>query len=368
MAPGSGTALAPRRCEVRRSDNWWATLRRCKEVYDHISRVAPTSATVLIVGESGTGKELVAQALHEFSGRRQGPYVALNCSAMSPMLIESELFGHERGSFTGADRQHHGVFERAKRGTLFLDEVTEMPMELQVKLLRVLETGTFTRTGGEVQLSVNVRFLAATNRRPEEAIKQGKLREDLYYRLKVFQLSLRGLRDRIEDVPMLAEHFLTQTAALEGRPKRFTSEALAVLTAYSWPGNVRELKNAVYSAYILAGSEITVDCLPSEIVRPAPTPMPDNNVPVSIGMTAAEVERRLIIATLAHFDGSKTKAAETLGTQSQDAVQPTSGVPQTRLLKLSLTRKTPQDRSTRRLRSAAAQEFAQRCRLRARLP
>jgi len=284
-----------------------------QEVYDQISRVAPTSATVLIVGESGTGKELVAQALHEFSGRRQGPYVALNCSAMSPTLIESELFGHERGSFTGADRQHHGVFERAKHGTLFLDEVTEMPMELQVKLLRVLETGTFTRTGGEVQLSLNVRFLAATNRQPEEAIKQGKLREDLYYRLKVFQLSLRGLRDRIEDVPVLAEHFLTQTAALEGRPKRFTPEALAVLTAYSWPGNVRELKNAVYSAYILAGSEITVDCLPSEIVRPAPTPMADNNVPVSIGMTAAEVERRLIIATLAHFDGSKTKAAETLG-------------------------------------------------------
>jgi two-component system, NtrC family, response regulator AtoC len=275
-----------------------------KEVYAHISRVAPTSATVLIVGESGTGKDLVAQALHEFSGRRQGPFVALNCSAMSPTLIESELFGHERGSFTGADRQHHGVFER---------EVTERPMELQVKLLRVLETGTFTRTGGEVQLSLNVRFLAATNRQPGEAVKQGKLREDLYYRLKVFQLSLRGLRDRAEDVPMLAEHFLTQTAAIEGQPKRFTSEALAALKAYSWPGNVRELKNAVYSAYILAGSEITVDCLPSEIIRPAATPMPDIDVPVSIGMTAAEAERRLIIATLAHFDGSRAKAAETLG-------------------------------------------------------
>ncbi|HET9361529.1 MAG TPA: sigma-54 dependent transcriptional regulator [Vicinamibacterales bacterium] len=284
-----------------------------REVYDHISRVAPTSATVLIVGESGTGKELVARTLHDLSRRRLGPYIALNCSALSPMLIESELFGHERGSFTGADRRHHGVFERAMRGTLFLDEVTEMPAELQVKLLRVLETGTFTRTGGETPIAVDVRFLAATNRRPEEAIKQGKLREDLYYRLKVFQLSLRRLRDRPEDVPLLAEHFLTQTAALEGQTKQFTSEALAMLTAYVWPGNVRELKNAVYSAYILAGSEITVDCLPVEIAMPEPTPAPGCNIPVNIGMTAAEAERRLILATLSHFTGSKSKTAETLG-------------------------------------------------------
>jgi DNA-binding NtrC family response regulator len=284
-----------------------------KEVYDHISRVAPTSATVLIVGESGTGKELVARMLHDLSRRWDGPYVALNCSAMSPSLIESELFGHERGSFTGAERRHHGVFERSMGGTLFLDEVTEMPIELQVKLLRVLETGTFTRIGGEVPLSVDVRFIAATNRLPEEAVKQGKLREDLYYRLKVFQLSLRRLRDRAEDVPMLAEHFLAQTEALEGPHKQFTSEALALLAAYSWPGNVRELKNAVYSAYILAGSEITVACLPSEISTPVETLVPEHYIPVNIGMTAAEAERRLIVATLAHFEGSKCRAAETLG-------------------------------------------------------
>jgi DNA-binding NtrC family response regulator len=229
------------------------------------------------------------------------------------MLIESELFGHERGSFTGAERRHHGVFERAMRGTLFLDEVTEMPAELQVKLLRVLETGTFTRIGGEAPLAVDVRFLAATNRRPEEAVKQGKLREDLYYRLKVFQLSLRRLRDRPEDVPQLAEHFLAQTSAIEGRTKQFTPEALAMLSAYSWPGNVRELKNAVYSAYILASSEITIECLPAELVTPAAPPAPGRHIPVNIGMTAAEAERRLILATLLHFTGSKNKTAETLG-------------------------------------------------------
>jgi two-component system response regulator AtoC len=284
-----------------------------KEVYDHISRVAPTGATVLIVGESGTGKELVARTVHDLSRRRHEPYVALNCSAISPMLIESELFGHERGSFTGADRRHHGVFERALRGTLFLDEVTEMPMELQVKLLRVLETGTFTRTGGETPLPVDIRFLAATNRQPEEAVKQGKLRADLYYRLKVFQLSLRTLRDRPEDVPLLAEHFLTQISVLEGQSKRFTSEALALLAAYAWPGNVRELKNAVYSAYIRSGPEITVEYLPPEILVPVTTSASGDTVPVNIGMTTAEAERRLILATLGHFAGSKSRSAETLG-------------------------------------------------------
>jgi two-component system, NtrC family, response regulator AtoC len=283
-----------------------------KEVYAHISRVAPTNATVLIVGESGTGKELVARTLHDLSRRRHGPYVALNCSALSPMLIESELFGHERGSFTGADRRHHGVFERATHGTLFLDEVTEMPMELQVKLLRVLESGTFTRTGGETPLPVDIRFLAATNRQPEEAIKQAKLREDLYYRLKVFQLSLHTLRDRAEDVPLLAEHFLTQIAALEGASKRLMPEALAMLTSYAWPGNIRELKNALYSAYILAGPEITVECLPAEILRPATLAL-GHTIPIKVGMTVEEVERRLILATLDHLNGSKRKAAKTLG-------------------------------------------------------
>jgi len=284
-----------------------------KVVYNHISRVAPTSATVLIVGESGTGKELVARTVHDLSRRRQGPYIALNCSALSPMLIESELFGHERGSFTGADRRHHGVFEQAMGGTLFLDEVTEMPAELQVKLLRVLENGSFNRIGGETPIAVDVRFLAATNRQPEEAVRQGRLREDLYYRIKVFQLSLQRLRDRSEDVALLAEHFLAHTSALEGQTKQFTPEALAMLTAYRWPGNVRELKNAVYSAYIMAGAEITADCLPVEIRRTAAPHELERNVPVSIGMTVAEAERRLILATLSHFSGSKSRTAEALG-------------------------------------------------------
>ena len=184
-------------------------------------------------------------------------------------------------------------------------------MELQVKLLRVLESGTFTRTGGETPLPVDIRFLAATNRPPKEAIKEGKLREDLYYRLKVFQLSLRTLRDRAEDVPVLAEHFLAQISELEGASKRLTSEALAILMAYAWPGNVRELKNALHSAYILAGHEITVECLPTEILRPG---LPrGHSIPINIGMTVEEVERQLILATLGHLNGSKRKTAKMLG-------------------------------------------------------
>ena len=289
---------------------------RMREVYDHISRVAPTNATVLIVGESGTGKEVAARTIHSLSRRRRGPFVALNCGAISPALIESELFGHERGSFTGADRRHHGVFERATRGTLFLDEVTEMSIDLQVKLLRVLETGSFTRTGGEAPISMDVRFLASTNRKPEEAVKQGLLREDLFYRLKVFQLALPPLRERAEDVGPLSEHFLEQVAASEGSPKRLTPEALQVLTAYRWPGNVRELKNTIYSAYILSGDDITPDNLPAEVRTPRGTDTAaagDHTLHVPVGMTMAEAEQRLIVATLSHFDGNKMKTAKMLG-------------------------------------------------------
>jgi len=285
-----------------------------RDIYEQISRVAPTNATVLVVGESGTGKELVARTIHDLSRRRHGPFVALNCGAMSPTLIESELFGHERGSFTGADRRHRGVFERAMRGTLFLDEVTEMPPELQVKLLRVLETGSFTRTGGESPLTVDVRFIAATNRNPEDAVKQGKLRDDLYYRLKVFQMVLPRLRDRTDHIEGLSSHFLTQIADSEGPSKRLTPEALGVLKEHSWPGNVRELKNAVYSGYILASSDITPACLPVEIRNPGTANTgAEPGLGVHVGMTLAEAERRLIVATLSHFDGSKIRAADVLG-------------------------------------------------------
>src|SRR5213078_3608500 len=179
-----------------------------QKLYDQLGRVAPTSATVLLVGESGTGKELAAQTIHEVSRRKRAPFLPLNCGAVSPQLIESELFGHEKGSFTGADRQHKGYFERAHGGTLFLDEITEMPQELQVKLLRVLETGRFMRVGSTVSQESDVRIIAATNRLPHQAVAAGKLREDLLYRLNVFPIDLPPLRDRISDVELLANHFL----------------------------------------------------------------------------------------------------------------------------------------------------------------
>jgi two-component system response regulator AtoC len=283
-----------------------------------IARIAPSSASVLISGESGTGKDVVARTIHELSRRRHGPFVAVNCGAIPPPLMESELLGHERGSFTGADRRHKGVFERASRGTLFLDEITEMPIEFQVKLLRVLETESLSRVGGEELISVDVRILTSTNRNPQEAIEQGKLREDLYYRLKVFELHLPPLRERPGDIALLAQHFLETLGRVEGARKRLSDATLERLVAYSWPGNVRELRNVVHSAYILAGMCIEVDDLPGDVRAgrpsnrskkgPARDPLQE-----LVGMPIAEVERRLIAATLAHCDGSKVKAADLLG-------------------------------------------------------
>ena len=235
-------------------------------IYDMIARVAPTDATVCIVGESGTGKEVVAQAVHELSRRRKGPFVPVNCGAVSPTLIESTLFGHEKGSFTGAERMHRGVFEQASGGTLFLDEVSEMPAELQVKLLRVLETGTVMRIGGEVPIAMDVRVIAATNRVPEQAIQEGKLREDLWYRLNVFPIGLPPLRERAGDIEVLAEHFLAELNAGRGRTSAGVSAARAALLRYGWPGNVRELKNLVHRAYILGETEIGAECLPAELI------------------------------------------------------------------------------------------------------
>jgi DNA-binding NtrC family response regulator len=286
-----------------------------------IARIAPSSASVLISGESGTGKDVIARTIHELSRRRHSPFIAVNCGAISPSLMESELFGHERGSFTGADRRHKGVFERASRGTLFLDEITEMPIELQVKLLRVLETGTFSRVGGEEVVSVDVRILASTNRGLQDAIKDGKLREDLYYRLKVFHLDLPPLRERREDTPLLAQHFLDELEKVEGSRKRLTEAALNRLVAHSWPGNVRELRNVIHSAFILGGSSIDVDSLPAELQsRSAPPVAAEKEkseggdvVQALVGATLAEIEQRLIAATLAHCGGNKGKAAEILG-------------------------------------------------------
>ncbi|WP_395704310.1 sigma-54-dependent transcriptional regulator [Aquabacterium sp.] len=239
-----------------------------------IERVAPTALTVLISGESGTGKEVVARALHAASRRRDKPMLALNCGAIAPSLVESELFGHERGSFTGAERQHRGFFERADGGTLFLDEVTEMSPALQVKLLRVLESGRIQRVGATQDQACDVRLIAATNRSPQRAVAEGRLRADLYYRLCVFPIELPPLRARLDDVPPLAEHFLAQVGAQEGRVKRFTPQALARLASCCWPGNVRELRNVVQRAYVMAeGDSIDEYALPPVPARqPAPWP------------------------------------------------------------------------------------------------
>src|SRR5215207_2976904 len=226
-------------------------------VYEMITRVAPTDASVFFIGESGTGKDLAAQTLHIISKRSKAPFMPLNCGAISPTLIESELFGHERGSFTGAARRHKGYFERAHLGTLFLDEITEMPIELQVKLLRVLETGQLNRIGGDQPVEVDVRVIAATTRDPQKAVNDGKMREDLLYRLQVFPVTLPPLRERGEDVQMLADYFLAQLNERQGTRKFFTPDTLERLHSHPWPGNVRELKNVVHRAFIMAEHEIS---------------------------------------------------------------------------------------------------------------
>jgi DNA-binding NtrC family response regulator len=283
-------------------------------VYDMIARVARTDATVLLTGETGTGKELVAEAVHTLSRRHKERFLPVNCGAVPATLIESELFGHERGSFTGADRLHHGYFERANRGTLFLDEVTEMPVELQVKLLRALETGCLTRIGGNDAIRIDVRVIAATNRRPEEAMALGKLREDLFYRLNVFPIDLPPLRERGGDLELLAEHLLDQLNQQEETPKRLTAAAIERLRGYHWPGNVRELRNVIQRAFILAEDEIGPQCLPLPGDGSVPEAPPGaGSLSVQVGMSIADAERLLIQATLRECNGDKRQAAEMLG-------------------------------------------------------
>lgn len=228
-----------------------------KQLYFEIERVAKTNVPVLIVGESGTGKELVALALHQQSARTDENFLPLNCGAISNQLIESELFGHEKGSFTGADKARQGFFELATKGTLFLDEITEMPAEMQVRLLRVLETGQYMRVGGTKVLTTEARIVAATNREPKEAIDQEKLREDLFYRLNVFPIYVPPLRERGDDIWLLALYFLEQMNVQQNTQKVFAEDTQAQLMRHSWPGNVRELRNAVWRSYILVqGNEV----------------------------------------------------------------------------------------------------------------
>lgn len=280
-----------------------------------VTRVAPTEASVLLVGESGSGKELVAKSIHDQSLRSQGPFLAVNCGALPPTLIEAELFGYEKGSFTGAARMHQGLFERANKGTLFLDEITEMPAEMQTRLLRVVETQKLFRVGGTTQVSTDVRIIAATNRCPAQAVRDGALREDLLYRLSVFPIELPPLRQRGQDISMLADHFLAQLNTAYGACKRLSGSALSSLHKHNWPGNVRELRNVIERAFILADEELEIDAL--ELAQ-APAHSGANGdggdgLVVPIGTTLAGVEQALIEATLTHCRGNKRRAAITLG-------------------------------------------------------
>ncbi|MBI2460612.1 MAG: sigma-54-dependent Fis family transcriptional regulator [Candidatus Rokubacteria bacterium] len=285
-----------------------------QEVTRQLELVAPTDATVLIVGETGTGKELVARTIHELSPRQRGPFVALNCAAIPETLLESEIFGHEKGAFTGAMERRQGCFELADGGTLFLDEVAEMQPATQVKFLRVLQEGRFRRVGGKVELQVDVRILAATNKDPAKAVQEGAIREDLYYRLNVFTIALPPLRERLDDLPELVHAFLETFNERYGRAVKGMDEAaLAVLRRHPWPGNVRELENVVERAVILCpGDLIGVAYLPTPLAPPQPA-AEGTGVVLSVGTTVEEAERQLILRTLAHTGNNKARAAEILG-------------------------------------------------------
>jgi transcriptional regulator with PAS, ATPase and Fis domain len=284
-----------------------------QQVYDLLERVAPTGAGVLLTGESGTGKELAAETIHRLSRRSDGPFVAVNCGAISQTLIESELFGHEKGSFTGADRSRQGYFELAQGGTLFLDEITEMSPDFQVKLLRVLETSTLMRVGGAETIPVDVRVIAATNRDPGRAVQEGALREDLYYRLNVFPVTLPPLRERGEDIGLLADHFLELHNEREKTQKHWGPESHGRLGRYAWPGNVRELKNVVERAAILADAVIGADLLPEPGATTRGSSGDGAVLQVRLGSSLEDAERRLILATLHDLEGDKKRAAEVLG-------------------------------------------------------
>jgi len=290
-----------------------------QEVFSLVRQVAGRSAGVLITGESGTGKELVARAIHSLGPRRDGPFVAVNCAALPESLIESELFGHEKGAFTGALSSRAGCFELAHRGTLLLDEIGEMPVGTQAKLLRVLEDSHVRRLGGKAEIEVDVHVLAATNRDPHEAIQKGKLRLDLFYRLNVFHIALPPLRERIEDLPLLTEALLGQlNRQYDCKVTGLEPEVLEAFHQHDWPGNVRELRNVLSRAVILAGEgAIGTRHLPAELGAPGkaeqPPPGLEDAVCLRVGATVEEAERALIERTLAHTGNNKTRAAAILG-------------------------------------------------------
>jgi DNA-binding NtrC family response regulator len=284
-----------------------------RAVYRVIEQSAPTNASVLISGESGTGKELVAKTIHELSPRQAFPFVAINCAAIPETLLESEIFGHEKGAFTGAHDRRTGVFELAHRGTLFLDEIAEMQPATQVKLLRVLQERTFRRLGGRQEQTVDVRVIAATNVNPLDASRSGKLREDLFYRLNVFNIELPPLRDRKDDIPLLVQSFLHEFNRINNKSVRAVEQdVMYVLEHYPWPGNIRELRNVMERATILAeGDFIEMKHLPPTLVAKGEESLP--TLTIAPGTTVDEAERRLIVLTLEHCRNNKTRAAEVLG-------------------------------------------------------
>jgi len=286
-----------------------------RQVYQLLEQAAPTSASILVSGESGTGKELVAQTVHQLSPRANQPFVPLNCAAIPDTLLESELFGHEKGSFTGAFARRQGAFELANRGTLFLDEIAEMTPATQAKLLRVLQERSFRTLGGQREQSVDVRVVAATNVNPPDAVRQGKLREDLFYRLNVFAITLPPLRARKGDLPLLIQAFIKEFNARDGKAIGGVSDrVMEIFDRHAWPGNVRELRNAMERAVIVAkGDTIDVADLPHFSTAGVPVAAPNEPAGLRAGITVDDMERQLIEITLAHTSGNKTRAAEMLG-------------------------------------------------------
>ncbi|MBA2705667.1 MAG: sigma-54-dependent Fis family transcriptional regulator [Blastocatellia bacterium] len=286
-----------------------------REIYSLVEQIAPSSASVLITGESGTGKELVARTIHQLSPRKDRPFVGINCSAIPESLMESELFGHEKGAFTGAASRRPGCFELAEGGTLLLDEISEMPAMLQAKLLRVIEERSVRRLGSQKEIDIDVRILAATNQDPQEAIAKGTLREDLLYRLNVFRIQIPALKERKEDLPLLAQYLVTKLAEKHSRPARFLHPAaISALQFHAWPGNVRELRNVIERAVIICSGE--------EIERHHFAPYPidqrersrnEDTITFPVGTPIEEVERQMIIRTLKKTKNNKTRAAELLG-------------------------------------------------------
>ncbi len=307
----SNRALATQLRELTSYEELTGQSESMREIYKLIEAVAKSDTSILITGESGTGKELVARAIHQRSARSKAPFVAVNCSALPADILENEFFGHEKGAFTGALAEKPGCFELADHGSLFLDEIGEMPYELQAKLLRVLEERSFRRLGGRKEISVDVRVISATNRDARRAVREKILREDLFYRLAVVEIELPPLRERLGDLPLLAQTFLQRYADKAGkRLIGFSREALELLSRHAWPGNVRELRNVIERAVLLcAGRQISAAELPKYFFDQKDSA----EIHIPIGTTMDEAERRIILRTLAAQNNNKTRAAEVLG-------------------------------------------------------